>query len=231
MAAMVPTADQLLSQLSAVAQRYNQEYRGEGTALPPEVESMAVFQEWRSGKLQGKIASPFWELGTPKKREQCLDLGCGISFLVYPWREWDAFFYGQDISAVARDALMSRAPQLNSKLFKGVRLKPAHELEYEPHSFDRVFATGFSCYYPLAYWESVLSQVKKVLKPQSPFVFDILNPEAELSENWAILETYLGAEVFLEPIDRWEALLRSSGCKIIKQQPGTLFNLYQISWH
>jgi SAM-dependent methyltransferase len=228
---MVSTADQLLSQLSAVAQRYNQEYRGEGLALPPEVESMGIFQEWRSGKLQGKIASPFWELGVPKKREQCLDLGCGISFLVYPWREWDAFFYGQDISSVARDALMSRAPQLNSKLFKGVRLKPAHELDYEPQSFDRVFATGFSCYYPLSYWETVLSQVKKVLKPQSPFVFDVLNPEAELSENWAILETYLGAEVFLEPIDRWEELLRSSGCKILKKQPGTLFNLYQICWH
>jgi SAM-dependent methyltransferase len=223
-------ADQLLSQLSAVAQRYNQEYRGEAIALPPEVESMAVFQEWRSGKLQGKIASPFWELGTPKKREHCLDLGCGIGFLVYPWREWDAFFYGQDISSVARDALMSRAPQLNSKLFKGVRLKPAHELDYEPHSFDRVFATGFSCYYPLAYWETVLSQVKKVLKPQSPFVFDVLDPEAELSENWAILETYLGTEVFLEPIDHWEALLRSLGCKILKKQPGNLFQLYQVVW-
>ncbi|MGA1410961.1 MAG: class I SAM-dependent methyltransferase [Prochlorotrichaceae cyanobacterium] len=226
---MSQTTD-LPSQLSAVAQRYNQEYQGKGMSLPAEVESMPIFQDWRSGKLQGKITSPFWELGTPKKRERCLDLGCGISFLVYPWREWDAFFYGQDISSVARDALTSRAPQLNSKLFKGVRLKPAHDLDYEPHFFDRVFATGFSCYYSLEYWATVLSQVKKVLKPQGVFVFDVLDPEIELSENWAILETYLGAEVFLEPLDRWEAMIQSVGCKIIKKKPGTLFQLYQVAW-
>jgi hypothetical protein len=100
----------LQQQLGAVAQRFNQEYGGKGFDLPAEVEAMPIFQEWRSGKLQGKISSPFWELGLPQKREVCLDIGCGISFLVYPWRDWDAFFYGQEISSVARDALMSRAP-------------------------------------------------------------------------------------------------------------------------
>jgi hypothetical protein len=115
-------------------------------------------------------------------------------------------------------------------LFKGVRLKPAHDLDYEPHFFDRVFATGFSCYYPLDYWATVLSQVKKVLKLQGSFVFDVLDPEIELSENWAILETYLGAEVFLEPLDRWEAMIQSVGCKITKKKPGTLFQLYQVAW-
>ena len=220
----------LQQQLGAVAQRYNQEYGGKGFDLPEEVEAMPIFQEWRSGKLQGKISSPFWELSLPQKRDVCLDIGCGISFLVYPWRDWDAFFYGQEISSVARDALMSRAPQLNSKLFKGVKLKPAHQLDYDPEFFDRVFATGVSCYYSLDYWDTVLAQVKTILKPQGSIVFDVLDPDTELAENWAILETYLGAEVFLEPLSQWEKLIKSLGGKIVRQQPGVLFQLYKVTW-
>jgi len=31
--------------------------------------------------------------------------------------------------------------------------------------------------------------------------FDVVNPEQPLAENWGILETYLGAEVFLERLE------------------------------
>lgn len=224
------TSTTLPEQLTAVAQRFNQEYSGTAFDLPPEVEALAVFQEWQAGKLQGRVSSPFWELKCPRKREVCLDLGCGISFLIYPWREWDAAFYGQDISRVACDALTSRAPQLNSKLFKGVRIKPAHDLEYEPQFFDHVIATGFSCYYDLDYAGTVLSQIKKVLKTNGSLVFDVLNPDTELAENWAILETYLGAEVFLESLQSWQKLFRSLGWKVVKQRTGPLFEIYQLSY-
>lgn len=219
-------------QSQAVAQRFNQEYQGKAFDLPAEVEAMPIFQEWQAGRLQGTIASPFWELVKPQKKQHCLDLGCGISFLVYPcWREWDMFFYGQEISTVARDGVMSRGPQLNSKLFKGVQLKPAHQLkDYETAQFDWVISTGVSCYYALEYWEMVLTQVKRILKPGSCFIFDVIDPEAELAENWAILETYLGAEVFLEPLKAWEDLVKKSGAKVVKQQPGALFALFQVRW-
>ena len=220
----------LSDRLLAVSQRFNQDYDGAPIDLPEEVQGLALFEDWKTKKLQGKIASPFWELSTPKKRDVCLDLGCGFSFLIYPWRDWDAVFYGQDISKTARDFVMSRGSQLNSKLFKGVRLKPAHHLEYDPGFFDRVFATGFSCYYPLDYWESVLAAVKKVLKPGSSFVFDVLDPDQALAEDWAILETYLGVDVCLEPLAQWEKLIKASGAKLLKQRSGTLFHLYQVRW-
>ncbi|NET49661.1 MAG: class I SAM-dependent methyltransferase, partial [Merismopedia sp. SIO2A8] len=177
------------------------------------------------------IASPFWELMKPKKKETCLDLGCGLSFLIYPcWREWDAFFYGQDVSVFIRDTLTARGPQLNSKLFKGVKLAPAHLLDYEDVQFDWAIATGFSCYYSLNYWENVLTSVKKVLKPGGSFVFDVLNPDAEMAENWAILEMYLGAEVFLHSLNDWQALLKTVQGKVVKQQEGALFHLYRIKF-
>ncbi|MBD3885119.1 class I SAM-dependent methyltransferase [Phormidium tenue FACHB-886] len=214
----------------AIALRFNQEYRKESFELPAEVESMPIAQEWIAGLLTSKIASPFWEVAKPKKQQRCLDLGCGFSFLIYPWREWDAFFYGQEISSVARDFLTARGSQLNSKLFKGVKLGGAHELDYPPNSFDLAIATGFSCYYPLSYWEDVLRAVKPVLKSDGFFVFDAIDPETELAENWAILETYLGAEVFLEPLSRWEALIKAAGAQIVKKQPGELFQLYKVKF-
>lgn len=129
---------------------------------------------------------------------------------------------------MARDLLNARGSQLNSKLFKGVQLAPAHELKYEPAQFDLIFATGFSCYYPIAYWQDVLTAVRRVLKPDGFFVFDALNPDAELAENWAILETYLGAEVFLESAAAWKKTIQSAGAQIVKQQPGELFQLYKV---
>lgn len=150
--------------------------------------------------------------------------------MVYPWREWQALFHGLDISTVAQESLTARGPQLNSKLFKGATLGVAHHLPYEADQFDLAIATGWSCYYPCDYWTAVLSEVKRVLKPGGMFVFDLLNPEAPLAENWGILETYLGAEVFLESLDNWQKTLKAAGAKILKTQPGELFQLYTVKF-
>lgn len=218
------------SNLTAVAHRFNQEYRREPFDLPDEVKQMPIYQEWVSGLLAAKIASPFWNIAQPKKQQRCLDIGCGVSFLIYPWREWEAVFYGQEISQVAHDTLNARGPQLNSKLFKGVQLGPAHQLRYEPDQFDVAIATGFSCYYPLAYWEIVLSEVKRVLKPDGVFVFDVIDPESAIAENWAILEIYLGSEVFLEPLTSWQTLIKTAQARVVRKQSGELFQLYKVQF-
>ena len=217
-------------QLAAIANRFNREYQGETFNLPPEVESMPIFREWVSGSLAASLSSPFWEIVQPRKRQSCLDLGCGVSFLIYPWRDWGALFYGQEISVFAQKTINSRGPQLNSKLFKGVKLAPAHQLDYQTNQFDLVIATGFSCYFPVTYWQTVMTAVKKVLKPTGVFAFDVLNLEQPLAENWAILETYLGAEVILEPMDSWKQLIRQSGAKVTGQHSGEVFHLFKVKW-
>lgn len=216
--------------VSQVAYRFNQQYQGNAFELPEEVEAMPIFREWATGILPAKIASPFWEIAQPQKNQRCLDIGCGVSFLIYPWREWEAFFYGQEISTIARDTLNARGPQLNSKLFKGVELGAAHQLKYAPEQFDLAIATGWSCYYPLDYWSAVMTEVKRVLKPGGKFVFDILDPELPMSMDWAVLETYLGAEVFPEAIAQWEKTIKATGAKIISQLPGELFKLYKVQF-
>lgn len=198
--------------------------------LPPEVEAMPIAQEQQAGLLQARLVSPFWQLAQPKKNQACLDVGCGVSFLIYPWRDWEALFYGQEISTVARDILNARGPQLNSKLFKGVTLGGADQLAYPDRQFDLVIATGFSCYYPSEYWALVLSEAKRVLKPGGFFVFDVLDETSALAENWAILETYSGAEVFLEPASSWKQVIQASHGSIVKTLPGELFHLYKVKF-
>ncbi|HEY9803459.1 MAG TPA: methyltransferase domain-containing protein [Leptolyngbyaceae cyanobacterium] len=221
-------SDKWQQRVAQVAYRFNQQYQNQSWELPAEVQEMPIYREWVSGILAGKTASAFWEIARPQKNQHCLDIGCGVSFLIYPWRDWQAFFYGQEVSNVARDTLNSRGSQLNSKLFKGVELGAAHQLNYTLSYFDLAIATGFSCYFPLEYWTLVLQQVKRVLKPGGHFVFDILNAEHPQAEDWAVLETYLGAEVFIEPIAQWEKIISAAGAKVIGRQPGEFFDLYKV---
>lgn len=216
--------------VAQVGYRFNRQYQKQDLELPAEIKAMPIYQQWEAGILLGKTASPFWEVAQPKKNQHCLDIGCGVSLLIYPWRDWEAYFYGQEISTVARDTLNSRGPQLNSKLFKGVELGSADQLHYSNDQFDLAIATGFSCYFPLKYWEAVLVEVKRVLKPEGHFVFDVLNPEHADSEDWAVLETYLGAEVFLEPVAEWEKVIKANHAKILARRPGELFDLYKVKF-
>ena len=217
-------------EIDRVKQRFDREFKQEAFDLPAEVEAMPIFREWISHNLTSKITSPFWELGAFKKNQRCLDIGCGVSFLIYNWREWETYFYGQEVSTVARSALNSRGSQLNSKLFKGVQAGAAHQLQYENDTFDRAIATGFSCYYPPEYWKLVLQEVKRVLKPDGIFIFDAIDPDAELAENWAILEMYLGAEVFLSPLAQFTELVKEFGGRVTATKPGELFQMYQVSF-
>jgi SAM-dependent methyltransferase len=219
-----------LPMIGTVAHRFDTEYAGKSFDLPEEVEAMPVFRDWAAGSLNSRIASPFWEIAKPKKNQHCLDLGCGFSFLIYEWKSWQALFHGQDISEFAVKTLHQRGPQLDSKLFKGVKQGPAHQLDYLPESFDLVIATGFSCYYPLDYWQAVMETAKPLLKPGGFLVFDVIDSEQVLAENWAILETYLGAEVFLESLADWRSLIKTVGASVAKQQSGELFHLFKVRW-
>ncbi len=223
-------SDKWHERIAQVAYRFNQQYQNQPFDVPAEVQEMPIFRDWITGTLQGRIASCFWEIAKPQKNQHCLDIGCGVSFLIYPWRDWQAYFYGQEVSIVASDTLNSRGSQLNSKLFKGVELAPAHHLNYPTDQFDLAIATGFSCYFPLEYWSAVLLEAKRVLKSGGYFVFDILNPEQPLAEDWAVLETYLGAEVFLEPVAEWEKIIKAAGAKVVTRQSGELFNLYKVQF-
>ena len=78
--------DQWQPNIQPIIDRFNNEYERKEFDVPDEVQAMPIFQDWVSGALQTKTASPFWELVKPKKKQRCLDIGCGFSFLIYGHR-------------------------------------------------------------------------------------------------------------------------------------------------
>jgi hypothetical protein len=82
------SSDKWQERIGQIAYRFNHQYQNQKFAVPDEVEAMPIFREWINGRLSERIVSPFWEIAQPQKNEHCLDIGCGVSFLIYPWRDW-----------------------------------------------------------------------------------------------------------------------------------------------
>ena len=80
------------------------------------------------------------------------------------------------------------------------------------------------------YWVKVFTEIKRVLKPDGVLLFDVLDPDAPLAEDWAILETYLGTEVELTSLQDWKDCLKQLGGKVKKSVPGELFQCWKISF-
>ena len=61
-------------------------------------------------------------------------------------------------------------------------------------------------------------------------MLDVVDPESELAEEWAILETYLGAEVLLTPLSDYKTLFKEAGAKITKNVEGVLFQMMKLQF-
>ncbi|MEM6446382.1 MAG: class I SAM-dependent methyltransferase [Cyanobacteria bacterium J06642_2] len=198
--------------------------------IPADLQQFDFVQACREREFVDSLGVPFYQLRKPKKRENCLDIGCGVGFMLYPWSSWDAHFYGIDISPKTVQFVQSRAPQLNSKLFKSVRCKAAHQaFEDEPDdTYDLAIATGMFYYYPVEYFETIWTDVRRICKPKTIWLVETVNPESPWAEEWGLLELHKGCEPILTPLSEWEASIRKLGGRIRTQKAGELFVTYAI---
>jgi SAM-dependent methyltransferase len=219
--------------LAAVATRFNREagiQLGEPDwQLPEDLKSLPFWQDCHQHHLMDRLGVPFHQLRAPKKKEHCLDLGCGVSFLIYPWSHWDAAFYGHELSNRIVKFIQSRAPQLNSKLFKSMQQGVAHQLDhYREDQFDLAIATGFLYYYPVEYFTDLWQPLQRVLKPKSPVILEVIDPESPWTEEWGLIEIFKGTEPIFTPRQTWETVFKQLGARILQQADGELFTTYVI---
>lgn len=217
--------------LQALKEHLEREHtaRSSLTGLPDEVQALPFWREV-SGKLGERLGVPFWTLYRPNKHERCLYIGCGPSFLTDPWVEWEAYFYGLDLRPSLVQAVRSRAPQLNGKLFKSLEQGAPHDLgRYPEGAFDLVIVAGFSPYFPIAYSEQVLDEIGRVLKAGGNLLWEVVDPDARWFEDWSIGQMYRGLEVYDTTPVEWQALLATRGT-IKKELAGELFRFYLVQW-
>ncbi len=151
--------------------------------------------------------------------------------MLYPWTEWQAKFYGLDVSLRCVDFIKARAPQLNSKLFKGIYRSAAHniaETALAELAFDRVIAQGLFAYYPPEYAALVWLAITKRVQPKALFIFDVVNPESRWIDEWGLVEMHHGVEPLLTPLTEWEALISAHKGIIRHQAKGELFVTYAV---
>jgi ubiquinone/menaquinone biosynthesis C-methylase UbiE len=231
---MMDFFDPWQEQLSPLIQRFNREAQAAGKGMvwdfPEEVTSSTFYRELTTGTLEKRLGVPFWELVKPKKNDRCLDVACGGDFFFYPWTEWQANFWGQDLSPVLAKVINSRAPQLNSKLFKGVRVAGAHRLDYEENFFDLVLALGLSFYMPLDYSAQVLIEIRRVVKPGAPVLFEVVEPNSPWLDAWGLMEMAKGTEVYFTELEDWETTFKQVGSQIQTSKAGELFRTYHLTF-
>ena len=220
--------------LKPLAQRFDKEVAVQlGQAsweLSEDVKQSRFWQACQSENLLDRLGVPFHELRQPKKKEACLDIGCGVSFLIYPWNHWGAYFYGHELSPKTVEFVQSRGPQLNSKLFKEMNRGVAHLLsQYAEQQFQMAIATGFLYYFPTDYFSLVWSQLLRVMQPKSPLVLELLDPESEWVDEWGLLEMEKGVEPLFTPLQEWEATFKQLGSKVRKRVEGELFVSYLLT--
>ena len=220
--------------IAPIAKRFNREVGIQlgdpAWEMPEDLRELPFWQESQQNAFQEALSVPFHQLRVPKKRERCLDLGCGVSFLIYPWVDWEAFFHGHELSSRAVKFIKARAPQLNSKLFKSMQQGMAHQLNpYDRDQFDLAIATGFFFYYPPEYFSMVWHQLRRVLKPKASLIVEFVNPESAWVDEWGLIELHKGTEPILTPLQTWEKLIKQLGGKIRKQEAGELFVTYAIA--
>ena len=217
-----------------IAQRFDREVEVQlGKAkwdIPPDIVELDFWQACQTDHLLDRLGTPFHEVQSPKKRDKCLDIGCGVSYLLYPWVHWGAEFYGHDLSPSTVQFVQSRGSQLNSKLFKRMEQGVAHQLSrYEGQTFDLAIATGFLYYYPLDYFKLVWGQLRPLLAPKANVVIDIVNSESPWADEWGLLEMEKGAEPLLTNRQEWETCFQQIGAQVQQQMEAELFITYKLS--
>jgi ubiquinone/menaquinone biosynthesis C-methylase UbiE len=66
---------------------------------------------------------------------------------------------------------------------KGTLVGVADRLPYQDNLFDWVTCIGMLEYYPIEYAETVLKEIKRVLKPNKKCFIDIVNPTHKEAQN------------------------------------------------
>ncbi len=221
------------TRLEAVAQRFDREVgiqMGEPAwDLPEDLKHLPFNQACQRDHLLDRLSVPFYQVREPQKQERCLDLGCGVSFLIYPWSHWGAYFHGHELSPRVVQMIQSRAPQLNPKLFKSMHKGPAHLLEvYDTQQFDVVIATGFLYYYPLEYVALIWERLQPYLKPSTHLLLEWVNTESPWVEEWGLTELFKGTEPQLIDGSEFEQQIKDLGGQIVEQASGELFTTYLI---
>jgi len=134
-------------------------------------------KSWRESKESEEEMEGFKKLVKVKSGELVLDVATGTGIYLIEMAKDGAICYGIDSSPKMLEVLRLKIKQqgLESNV-KEIRVCEADKLPYQDNFFDWVTCIGMLEYYPIEYAETVLSEIRRVLKPGKNCFIDIVDP-------------------------------------------------------
>ncbi|MFC1802447.1 class I SAM-dependent methyltransferase [Thermoproteota archaeon] len=126
-----------------------------------------------------------------KKGDIVLDIATGTGQFLIEMAKDGANCYGIDISKKMLEQIKPKIKHLNLQdNIKEIRVGEADNLPYQDDFFDLVTCIGMFEYYPIEYFQIVLKEIRRVLKPNGTSYIDIADPNNEEMQNRSYIFKY-----------------------------------------
>ena len=176
--------------------------------VPENIKRSAFYLAFSSGQSHSNSASSdILDYLKPRPSMRFLDVGCSANLVNYRLDLWPSTYYGIDISPALVQAVKSFAAARKLRL-GGLYVAEAAKLPFKDRFFDIAAAIGVLEYCSLPYCRRALSELAKVLKPESRVVIDIPNREHRHARDMARLESFLGRPIYLHIRSNFEIALK-----------------------
>ncbi len=181
--------------------------------VPEEFKETHEFQEFVSYL---KTMKPVLSSGAPDIREflkpeshmRFLDVGCCANLANHRLDTWPSVYYGVDISPALIGAMKDFVAARDIHI-GGLWVADASDLPFGNNYFDICAVIGVFEYCTMDYVKRSLTELNRVLKPDTKMVLDISNPGHQFVDIMMRVEKYLGRPNVLHPREEFERFLTS----------------------
>lgn len=170
---------------------------------------------WESEGSQEEIMG-FKKLVKIKGGEVVLDIATGTGIFLIEMAKDGAVCYGIDASPKMLEQLKRKIKEQGLEgNVKEIRVGEADKLPYPDNFFDWVTCIGMLEYYPIEYAETVLNEIRRVLKLRKKCFIDIVDPANKEVQSRDYLYKY--------DLKTFEAMINKIGFKkLVRNQAGRM---------
>lgn len=178
---------------------------------------------WESDESSDEMMG-FKKFVKVRRGEPVLDVATGTGIFLIEMAKDGAMCYGIDASPKMLEQLRHKTKQRRlENNVKEIRVCEADDLPYPDDSFEWVTCVGMLEYYPIEYAETVLREIRRVLKPGKRCFIDVVNPTSEEAQSRDYVYKY--------DLNAFEGMVGKIGFRILARNTAGWMIQYLLQWN
>jgi len=178
---------------------------------------------WESDESSDEMMG-FKKFVKVRRGEPVLDVATGTGIFLIEMAKDGAMCYGIDASPKMLEQLRHKTKQRRlENNVKEIRVCEADDLPYPDDSFEWVTCVGMLEYYPIEYAETVLREIRRVLKPGKRCFIDVVNPTSEEAQSRDYVYKY--------DLNAFEGMVGTIGFRILARNTAGWMIQYLLQWN